>query len=77
MIKPIIDYHMNLWFPIQVVAIMIKKRTHNLGYDLEEKMKPNVEILLSFSVKQEGLDSVIAQYPEILGLSLKPKFSSQ
>jgi len=36
-IKPIVDYLMNLGFPIQVVARMIEKRPHILGYDLEEK----------------------------------------
>ncbi|KAL0360939.1 UNVERIFIED_CONTAM: Transcription termination factor MT, chloroplastic [Sesamum radiatum] len=48
-----------------------------LGYNLEETVKPNVDCLMSFGIRKEALPSVIAQYPQILGLPLKAKLSSQ
>ena len=56
---------------------MLEKRAYVLGYDLEETMKSNVECLTSFGVKRECLASIIAQYPQILGLPLKAKLSTQ
>ncbi|CAI9787031.1 unnamed protein product [Fraxinus pennsylvanica] len=56
---------------------MFEKRAYILGYDLEETVKPNVDCLMSFGISKEALASVIAQYPQILGLPLKAKLSSQ
>lgn len=40
-------------------------------------MKPNVEALVEFGVRKELLGSVIAQYPDIIGLDLKAKLVAQ
>ncbi|MED6180536.1 hypothetical protein PIB30_011048 [Stylosanthes scabra] len=60
-----------------MVTQMLEKRAYLLGYDLEETIKPNVDCLISFGIGKESLPSVIAQYPQILGLPLKAKLSSQ
>ncbi|KAL0410814.1 UNVERIFIED_CONTAM: Transcription termination factor MT, chloroplastic [Sesamum latifolium] len=56
---------------------MFEKRAYILGYNLEETVKLNVDCLMSFGIRKEALPSVIAQYPQILGLPLKAKLSSQ
>ncbi|KAK6775604.1 hypothetical protein RDI58_026605 [Solanum bulbocastanum] len=63
--------------PMKILARMVEKRSYLLGYDLEETVKPNVNCLLSFGVRKDTLPSVIAQFPQILGLPLKAKLSSQ
>ncbi|KAK6143071.1 hypothetical protein DH2020_023419 [Rehmannia glutinosa] len=55
----------------------VRERAYILGYDLEETVKPNVDCLISFGIRKEVIASVIAQYPQILGLPLKAKLSSQ
>ncbi|XP_048442303.1 transcription termination factor MTERF4, chloroplastic isoform X2 [Pyrus x bretschneideri] len=66
-----------LGLPKKILARMLEKRTYLLGYDLEETVKPNVDCLISFGIRREALASVVAQYPQILGLPLKAKMSSQ
>ncbi|KAK4364330.1 hypothetical protein RND71_015688 [Anisodus tanguticus] len=61
----------------KVVVRMLERRAYILGYDLEETVKLNVNCLLSFGISREALPSVIARYPQILGLPLKAKLSSQ
>ncbi|CAN4099359.1 unnamed protein product [Withania somnifera] len=65
-IKPLVHYLVYLGLPKKILARMLEKRAYLLGYDLEEIVKPN-----------DALPSVIAQFPQILGLPLKAKLSSQ
>ncbi|KAL6498719.1 hypothetical protein OROGR_028266 [Orobanche gracilis] len=74
MIKPLVDYLVSLGLPKKILARMFEKRTYILGYDLEETWD---ECLMSFGIKTEAIASVIAQYPQVLGLPLKAKLSSQ
>ncbi|KAF5751003.1 hypothetical protein HS088_TW02G00013 [Tripterygium wilfordii] len=76
-IKPLIDYLVSLGLPKKILDRTLEKRSYTLGYDLEETVKPNVDCLISFGIKKEVLPSVIGQYPQILGLPLKAKMSSQ
>lgn len=76
-IKPLVDYLISLGLPETIVARMLEKRAYILGYDLEETVKPNVDCLTSFGIRREFLPLVIAQYPQIIGLPLKAKLSSQ
>ncbi|KAL1327849.1 hypothetical protein AAHE18_13G332600 [Arachis hypogaea] len=69
--------YLSLGLPKKILAKMLEKRAYLLGYDLEETIKPNVDCLISFGIGRECLPSVIAQYPQILGLPLKAKLSSQ
>ncbi|CAK7323611.1 unnamed protein product [Dovyalis caffra] len=77
MIKPFVDYLVSLGLPKKIVARMLEKRAYLLRYDLQETVKPNVDCLISFGIRREALASIIAQYPQIMGLPLKAKLSSQ
>ncbi|GFP93473.1 oligopeptide transporter 1 [Phtheirospermum japonicum] len=66
-----------LGIPCLAVARLIEKRPHILGFGLDEKVKPNVELLLEYNVKRTSIASVIAQYPEIIGIDLERKLESQ
>ncbi|KAG7570387.1 Transcription termination factor mitochondrial/chloroplastic [Arabidopsis thaliana x Arabidopsis arenosa] len=56
---------------------MLEKRAYIVGYNLEETVKPNVDCLISFGIKKELLPLLIAQYPQIVGLPVKAKMSTQ
>ncbi|CAA2988495.1 transcription termination factor MTERF4, chloroplastic [Olea europaea subsp. europaea] len=71
MIKSLVDNLVSLRLPEKILARMFEKRAYTLVYDLEETVKPNVDCLMSFAIRKEALASVIAQYPQILGLPLK------
>ncbi|MBA0608928.1 hypothetical protein Godav_021085 [Gossypium davidsonii] len=75
-IKPLVDYLVSLGLPKKILARMLEKRAYIVGYDLET-VKLNVDCLISFGIRREAIASVIAQYPQILGLPLKAKLSSQ
>ncbi|KAG7644225.1 Transcription termination factor mitochondrial/chloroplastic [Arabidopsis suecica] len=77
MIKPLVDYLISIGLPKKIVARMLEKRSYIVGYNLEETVKPNVDCLISFGVKKELLPLLIAQYPQILGLPVKAKMSTQ
>ncbi|XP_076924270.1 transcription termination factor MTERF4, chloroplastic-like [Bidens hawaiensis] len=77
MIKPLVEYLVSLGLPKKVLARMFEKRAYVIGYDVDELVKPNVDCLVSFGVRKEALGSVIAQYPQMLGLPLKAKLSTQ
>ena len=68
MIKPLVEFIVSLGLPKRVVARMLEKRAYIPGYDLEETVKPIIDCLLSFGIRKEMIHSVIAQYPQILGL---------
>ncbi|KAJ9187689.1 hypothetical protein P3X46_003114 [Hevea brasiliensis] len=72
-IKPFVEYLESLGIPRLAVARLIQKRPHILGFGLEDVVKPNVESLL----EKTSLPSVVAQYPEIIGIDLKAKIFSQ
>ncbi|XVF37140.1 hypothetical protein REPUB_Repub19eG0120200 [Reevesia pubescens] len=76
-IKPFVEYLQGSVIPRLAVARLIEKRPHILGFGLEERVKPNVESLLEFNVRKASLPSIIAQYPEIVGIDLKPKLLGQ
>lgn len=76
-IKPMVDFLLGLGVPPKVLARMLEKRTYVLGYNLEETVKPNVDVLLSFGVRRETLPAVVLQFPQVLGLPLKAKLSTQ
>ncbi|GAA0170072.1 hypothetical protein LIER_24417 [Lithospermum erythrorhizon] len=77
MIKPLVDFLVSLGLPKKILARMFEKRAYMLGYDLEETVRPNVDCLVSFGIRKEAICLVVAQYPQILGLPLKAKLSSQ
>ncbi|CAA7050549.1 unnamed protein product [Microthlaspi erraticum] len=77
MIKPLVEYLISIGLPKKIVARMLEKRAYIIGYNLEETVKPNVDCLISFGVRREVLALVIAQYPQILGLPVKAKMSTQ
>ncbi|PIN09464.1 Mitochondrial transcription termination factor, mTERF [Handroanthus impetiginosus] len=75
--KPFVDYLGSLGIPCLAVARLIEKRPHILGFGLDENVKPNVNLLLEYNVRQTSLAAVIAQYPEIIGIDLETKLPSQ
>ncbi|CAA0818024.1 Mitochondrial transcription termination factor family protein [Striga hermonthica] len=67
----------NLGIPELAVARLIEKRPHILGFGLDERVRPNVSLLLEYHVRRSSIAGVIAQYPEIMGIDLEKKLQSQ
>lgn len=59
-IKPFVDYLESFGIPTLAVARLIETRPHILGFGLEQKVKPNVNSLKQFGVREASISSVIA-----------------